>query len=160
TLALEGGLAPVSFSFGLPVTSTFTNGNGIVIPDHGAGNPYPSTILVTGMTGLVSKATVTLNGLTHSFPRDVNALLVSPAGGRALLMSHAGSGQPVTNITLTFDDAAGGALPPGGQIVSGTYQPAAYGAAVTFPAPAPAKPYGTTLSAVNGKDPNGAWSLY
>jgi predicted extracellular nuclease len=45
-------------------------------------------------------------------------------------------------------------LPTGGQITSGTYQPGSFGAAVTFPAPAPAKPYGTKLAAVNGKDGN------
>jgi uncharacterized repeat protein (TIGR01451 family) len=160
TLAFDGGLPPVSFSFGLPATVVFSNSAGITIPDHGAANPYPSTIVVTGMTGLVSKATVTLNGLSHSFPRDVNVLLVSPAGGRALLMSHAGSGQAVTNLTLSFDDGAASGLPTGGQITSGTYQPGSFGAAVTFPAPAPAKPYGAKLAAVNGKDGNGNWSLY
>ncbi|HXU77872.1 MAG TPA: DUF11 domain-containing protein, partial [Methylomirabilota bacterium] len=160
TLALDGGLPPVSFSFGLPATLQFSNTASIIIPDHGAANPYPATIQVTGMTGLVSKATVTLNGLSHSFPRDVNVLLVSPAGGRALLMSHAGSGQAVTNLTLSFDDGAPGSLPSGGQITSGNYQPGSFGASVTFPAPAAAKPYGAKLSAVNGKNPNGAWSLF
>jgi uncharacterized repeat protein (TIGR01451 family) len=160
TLALDGGLSPVSFTFGLPTSVVFSNTAAITIPDHGAANPYPSTISVSGMTGLVSKATVTLNGLSHSFPRDVNVLLVSPAGGRALLMSHAGSGQAVTNLALSFDDGAPGGLPTGGQLSSGTYRPSSYGAAVTFPAPAPAKPYGTALSAVNGKDGNGSWALY
>ena len=59
----------------------------------------------------MTKATVTLNGLTHTFPHDINVLLVSPAGSNVLLMSHTGGGHAVTNITLTFDDTAANALP-------------------------------------------------
>ncbi|HWI55722.1 MAG TPA: DUF11 domain-containing protein, partial [Bacillota bacterium] len=35
-----------------------------------------------------------------------------------------------------------------------------YQGAVTFPAPAPTAPYSTTLTALNGTDPNGSWTLY
>ena len=44
-------------------------------------------------------------------PSDVNVLLVSPAGGTVLLMSHTGGGYSVTNLTLTFDDASTNTLP-------------------------------------------------
>jgi uncharacterized repeat protein (TIGR01451 family) len=160
TLQLGNGLGNVTFAFTLPTFTTLANGNTIIIPDHGAASLYPSTIHVSGLTGVVTKATVTLNGLTHSFPRDVNVLLVSPTGGKALLMSHAGGGHGITNLTLTFDDAGAAPLPATTQISAGIYQPSIFGGPVTFPAPAPAKPYGTALTSVNGRDPNGDWSLF
>ena len=144
----------VAFTFGAPVLTPFTNTAAITIPDHGPGMAYQSTITVSGLTGQVSKATVTLNQLTHTFPQDVNVLLVSPTGGNVLLMSHAGAGYSVTNpITLTFDDAAAGTLPNNLPLASGTYQPISYPGAVSFVAPAPAGPYGSALSAVNGRIP-------
>jgi uncharacterized repeat protein (TIGR01451 family) len=152
-------LGAVTFAFGLPSTAVFSNTAAITIPDHGAATPYPSTISVAGLTGAVSKVRVSLNALSHSFPRDVHALLTGPDGGKTLLISHAGGAQPVTNINLTFDDAAAANLPNGTQLSSGTFKPSAYGM-VTLPAPAPASPYPATLSAQNGKAPNGTWSLF
>jgi uncharacterized repeat protein (TIGR01451 family) len=76
-----------------------------------------------------------------------------------LLMSHAGGPHTVSNLSLTFDDSAAAPLPNGTPIASGSYQPSGYGS-VTFPAPAPAAPYGAALSALNGHNPNGVWSLY
>jgi uncharacterized repeat protein (TIGR01451 family) len=150
----------VPFMFGLPSAVTLANTNAIIIPDHGPGLPYPAAITISGMTGIVSKATVTLNGFTHSFASDVNVLLVSPSGHSALLMSHAGGFYGVTNLTLTFDDAAAAPIASSTRLVSGSYKPAGYGGIPNFPSSAPADPYGTLLSAVNGTDPNGAWSLY
>ncbi len=44
--------------------------------------------------------------------------------------------------------------------MSGTFRPTNIGAADTFAAPAPAGPYGTTLAAFNGTNPNGNWRLF
>src|SRR5581483_6815624 len=75
-----------------------------------------------------------------------------------------GTGGPysVANVMLTFDDAASLSLPasPSGPIVSGTFKPTDDGLASNFVAPAPAPPYGSTLSAFTGTSPNGTWSLY
>ena len=164
TLQLQDGpssLGTASFTFSIPVTTTSASTNAIIIPDHGPAAPYPSTINVSGLSGLVSKVTVTLNAINHSFPRDINALLVSPAGGNALFLSHAGGGHALTNVTLTFADAASTSLPNGTQISGGTYKPSAYPGPVTFPVPAPSSgSYGSSLAFLNGGSPNGAWSLY
>ena len=170
TLQLTDGsnsLPPVSFTFELPATNSFVNAAGIIIPDHGPATPYPAVITVSGVTGVVSKVTVTLNQLSHQFPNDVEVMLVSPAGQNVVLMSGAGGGYPTTNAVLTFDDSAATALPSSGQfgigttqIVSGTFQPTDDGVSLPFPAPAAAAPYGSVLSALNGSDPNGAWTLY
>jgi uncharacterized repeat protein (TIGR01451 family) len=160
TLQLQDGannLGTVGFTLVMSATTTYSNTNAITIPDHGTASPYPSAIVVSGVTGVVSKATVTLSGLTHSFVSDVSALLVSPAGTSVLLMSHVTSGLPVTNLTLTFDDLATGMLTNNGPISSGVSRPSAYG---SIALPGLAAPYGSTLSALNWASPNGIWSLY
>src|SRR5207302_1820115 len=89
-----------------------------------------------------------------------NVLLVNPNNSSALLMSHAGGAHSLPNVTLTFSDSAANSLPASGQITTGSFKPTAYGAATTLPAPAPATPYGSALSAITSGDPNGNWSLY
>jgi uncharacterized repeat protein (TIGR01451 family) len=165
TLQLSDGatdLGTVTFEFRLPATTSFTNSNAIAIPDHGGATPYPSTIAVSGLTGVVSKVTVALNGLTHAFPDDVDVLLVGPAGQRVVLMSDAGGGYSVTNVTLTLEDSAlaGGLLPDATQINPGSYQPTDYESGDAFPPPAPAGAAGSALAAFNHTNPNGTWSLY
>jgi uncharacterized repeat protein (TIGR01451 family) len=159
TLQLQapGFSGPASFTFSTPNLIVYPNP--INIPDHGIATPYPSTTNISGLTGYVGKVTVTLNGLSHSFPSDVSVLLVNPAGHATLLMSHAGSGYSLTNQTIAFDDAAPTVLPGTSPIVSGTYRPGAYSPNVVFPAPAPSV-RGSTLANLNGVDPNGVWALY
>jgi uncharacterized repeat protein (TIGR01451 family) len=132
-------------------------------PDEvfGPANPYPSTIVVSGVTAMVYKVTATLYNLNHSFPDDLDILLVGPSGRTVLLMSDAGSSVAISDVTLTFDDNAGQTLSNTNQLVSGTFRPSNYGGLPdVFPAPAPPGPYGTTLSVFNGVNPNGTWSLY
>jgi len=103
---------------------------------------------------------VTLKGLSHTWPDDLDVLLVGPGGQKVLLMSDAGAGNDINNVTLTFDDAAASNLPDNSAIGSGTYKPTDFVTGDTFPSPAPAGPYGTALSVFNGLNPNGTWSLY
>src|SRR5207248_915982 len=51
--------------------TTFSNTAAITIPDHGIANPYPSAINVNGLSGVVSKVTVTVNNFSHTYPHDV-----------------------------------------------------------------------------------------
>ena len=103
--------------------------------------------------------TVTLNNLSHTFPDDIDILLVGPQGQNAIIMSDVGGGTDVVDITLTLDDDAANALPDGTVLTSGTFRPANYGAGDPFPAPAPAPSGNVPLSIFNGTDPNGMWSL-
>ena len=139
-----------------------TNSAAITIPangNKGVASPFPSTISVAGVTGTVTKVTVTLAGFAHTYPADVDVLLVSPAGQTLLLLSDAGSSS-ASGLTFTFDDAAPGTLPETGALSSGTFKPSNYGTGDTFSSPAPGGTYGATLSVFNGSDPNGPWSLY
>ena len=162
TLQLQDGandLGTINFTFTLSASQGFTNSTVILIPDHGQATNYPSTLTVSGITGTVSKVTVTIRQLTHTFPEDIDMLLVGPAGQKVVLMSDAGAGHAISGRTLTFDDAAA-ALPFTTAITSGSYHAMDYPPGDTLPAPAPAGPYGTNLSAFNAVNPNGTWSLY
>lgn len=134
--------------------------NVITINDYSPATPYPSAAEVSNVAGKVRKATVTLHGLSHTWPDDIGVLLVGPQGQKIELMADAGASQPIAGQTITFDDDAATGLLADDPIVSGTYKPGPCGSGDTFAPPAPAAPYATALSAVTGANPNGTWSLY
>ncbi len=138
----------------------FSNTSPITIPDFGAGNPYPSTINVSGLSGNLATLKVTLTNLSHTFPDDIDILLVGPNGAKAILMSDVGGLNGLSNVTLTFDSLATTALPDSGLITSGTYLPTDFNIGDLFNSPAPVGPYGTDFSVFNNTNPNGVWSLY
>jgi subtilisin-like proprotein convertase family protein len=125
----------------------------------GIAGPYPSQIDVGGLLGNIRKVTVTVVA-THSFPDDMDIVLVGPGGQNAILMSDVGGGFDMSNVTLTFDDAASDNMPDGTQIVSGTFKPTNFEAGDPFPAPAPTPTGSANLSVFNGTNPNGAWKLF
>lgn len=147
---------------------SFTNPGVIAIPGEGTGdlngapaNPYPSTIDVSGLSGSVSRVTVTVTDFSHTDPQDVNLLLVGPGGRGTLLMSNAGEAA-ANSVTFTFDDSVQDLIPTHEGPADGmTYHVTDVDAfQAQFPAPAPAGPYAALLSTFNGTDPNGQWSLY
>jgi uncharacterized repeat protein (TIGR01451 family) len=164
------GTANFFFTIGGAATNRLVSTNAIVINDEAAATPYPSLIGVSGISGNIASAKVTLNGFTHDYPDDVDILLEGPGGQTVMLMSDSGGSHRVSNATLTFDDAASGSLPDEDQIVSGTYKPSNFagpGSGDSFPPPAPQpvsggiSPYtNTSLSIFRGTDPNGIWKLY
>jgi subtilisin-like proprotein convertase family protein len=157
----------VAIVVAVPAAATvFSNPAAITIPagapgtTSGPASPYPSGISVSGLTGTIVDVDVTLTNYNHTWPDDVDVLLVGPGGQTVLLMSDTGSSLDVTGVTLTFDDGAASSLPDSTQIASGTYRPTNFEAVDTFQAPAPAGPYGSTLSVFDGTSPNGAWNLF
>ncbi len=145
----------------LTTTLSVANLHAIGIPGavHGAAWPYPTTVYVDSMPGLLQNMTVTLASLNHTFPGDLSILLVGPSGQSVVLMSNAGGGIHASGITLRFNDV-GTNLPANGALTSTVvYRPTNYGIG-GLPAPAPSGPYGGSLSAFNGVSPNGVWELY
>ncbi|MBE9264447.1 S8 family serine peptidase [Microcystis sp. LEGE 00066] len=138
----------------------FSNPNPITIPNIGSSTPYPSTINVSGLSGNINSLKVTLTNLSHTYPDDIDVLLVGPTGTKALLMSDVGGSDDVNNITLTFDPTATSSLPDSGLITSGSYKATDFETGDIFNSPAPGGPYGTDFSVFNGINPNGTWSLY
>jgi subtilisin-like proprotein convertase family protein len=154
----------------------FSNNSPITINDRasntgppGTASLYPSNITVSGLTGTVTQVKVTLNGLSHTFPDDIDILLVAPGGQRSLLMSDAGGGSGLTNVNVTFDQSAATTIPDNSQITTGNYRPGNYAGNTTiepggvdnFPSPGPGQTtYNPDLSVFNGISPNGTWQLY
>jgi hypothetical protein len=134
----------------------------------GAATPSPSTIQVSGLGPTAEDVNVSFLNFSHNSPSDVDALLQGPNGQSVLLMSDAPNVAgvcyaDVAGLTLNFDDDASGPIPAGSLLASGTYKPTNYndvpgsclpGTDNTPPATA------TALSAFNGGNPNGAWSLF
>jgi len=142
--------------------TTLSNADAFSIPRLGAATLYPSPIEVADLRGVVTDVTVTLNGFTHSFPADIDLLLVGPEGQSVLLMEGVGGTTPVSGVTVTFSDD-GVPLSDVESLTSGTARPSSFtgdGFGFEGPAPAPTPPHGTEMTVFDGTDPNGTWSLF
>lgn len=156
--------------------TTVTNTTPIQLPAGqpgvtiGNGAPYPSNIVVAGVSGVLTDVRLTLNNLAHSYPGDLEVLLVSPSGRAMTLMSDAFGDPDATNTTFTIRDDAELAMPSTGTIADASaYRPTDFNSGSdTFGPPAPgtflpAAPTGSaTLAgfAATDANPNGQWSLY
>ena len=148
-------------------TATFTSSGTITIPFGAPGTtsgpalPYPSAITVSGLpaTGVTVRS-VTINGVTHSFPNDIDMLLQSPTGTNVVLMSDVGGTSAITGNNYTLYDTAAASLTTGTN-PSGNYKPTNSGATDTWVAPGPGSVTQATplLSSISG-NPNGNWGLY
>jgi subtilisin-like proprotein convertase family protein len=146
------------------VTRTFRSATAIAIPGadaDGRGDPYPSTITVSGFKKpRILDVNVTLRSLNHTLPHDIDALLVAPDGHNAMIMSDTGgSGDALSDITLKLDDEAKKSMDDG-TIVSGSYQPFDRVPGDIMPGTAPVPSGAMALSVFDGIDPNGTWQLY
>lgn len=144
---------------------TFANTTPIVINDQTAATPYPSSITVSGLDATLCRVSVTLNNLSHSYPQDIDMVLIAPNGETTYLLSDAGGFDALNNVTVTFDDEAAAMVPENGPMTSGLYKPTNYGTKRDglrdlFNPPVPVGPYPTNLTQFSGMNPNGTWSLY
>lgn len=140
--------------------TTGANIEQISISDLGTALPYPSGIQISGINGLVTDVVVGLENFSHDSPDDVDILLVAPDGRNVVLMSDAGGNAAISNISLTFLDAATQFLPDNSTFGTGLFKPTNYEQLDTFPSPAPQIQSGSSLSTFFGSVPNGTWSLY
>jgi subtilisin-like proprotein convertase family protein len=147
-----------------PRTRTFANTAGIAIGAPGSPDsvvPYPSLIPVSGFAnGVITDVNFSLNGVTHTFPDDIDVLLAAPAGQNVTVMSDVGAGQDAVSLSLTLDDQAA-PLPDGGPLVSGTFQPTNIEETAfpdSFPTVVPSG--NVLLNTFNATDPNGTWQLF
>jgi uncharacterized repeat protein (TIGR01451 family) len=161
--AINYGSLVYSMTLGVPVAQTFTNATAISILDNAAASVYPSDITVSGV-GAYNRVQVSLNGMTHTWPADVDVLLVAPDGSKSWVISDVGGSTDVSGITLTLDDTAATSL-TGSALGTGTFKPSDFADGIgtdTFPAGPPAGPYTASFApfASLGAAANGTWSLY
>jgi hypothetical protein len=153
------GIDIKTLSIAVRKVSAFTSSGGLGIPSSGQATPYPSTISVSGVSEVIEGFRVKLNGVSHTWPEDIDAFLVSPVGKVCALMSDAGGSNTFTAVNLGFDDLAAAALPTS-LITSGMYLPTDYQPGEPLP-PGGIGSIGTSLLAlVSGGNANGDWKLY
>lgn len=163
---LACGIAILAGLTGAAHAAKFTTNAGtaqrIGIPESGPADRYPSTVRVSGLRGRITSVTVTLNGLVHSYPDDIEMLLVSPGGQRIILLSDVGAGFRINPVTLTLSPASAASVSPRGQITSGTYSPTDFIEDNHELPGAPPATSGVGLDALNGpaSAQNGTWKLY
>src|SRR5438034_1330670 len=66
-----------------------------------ASTPYGTTINVSGLTGN-KIVRMKVNGLSHTFPGDIDMLLVGPAGQKFIPMSDVVGGTDAVNVTFSL----------------------------------------------------------
>lgn len=138
---------------------TVADREGVTSPP-GVADRYPAQAVVSGIAGAITDLNVTLNALSSERPDDLDILLVSPEGQSIILMADAGGDAPVSRVNLTFDDDASSLVPDEDRLTTDSFRPAAHDLDFIFPSPAPPQAFAATLSAFDGTDPNGTWSLF
>ena len=151
----------------LSTTQLFPSGGALT---EGPANVYPSRILVSGLSGTVTKATVTVIGYGSGSPDDADMAITGPNGAKVMLMSDVCGENPdtVQDENWTFDDSAPTFLSNNGPCAPGqstSFKPSNYLGAAPEPddlsqGGGPAPPYLNALSFFNGASPNGAWDLF
>jgi hypothetical protein len=88
----------------LATAQTFSNSAPLNTPNGGAAGLYPSPIVVSGVSGPVSAIVVTIPSLASLEAGQAALMLVSPSGGKIVLMRECGINANVgggVSITLT-----------------------------------------------------------
>ena len=111
--------------------------------------PIPGDAVITGIQ-------VHLQGLSHTYPSDMDIMLEGPTGQKVMLMSDVGGNNGINNIALSIADGA--PIMPLDAISSGTYAPTDNGPGDVLPGVS--GPYSLTLASFNGLSPIGEWKLY
>jgi hypothetical protein len=136
----------------------------------GPANKFPSSVEVEGLSGTLTKVTLTVIDFVSGRPDDVDMLLVGPEGDpQVMLMSDAcGETTFPSAQTWTFDDDAPSLLSDSGpcsvkgaasfkpsNFIGNAPEPDQFGAGGSiFP------PFESTLATFAGTDPNGFWDLF
>jgi subtilisin-like proprotein convertase family protein len=140
----------------------------ITLPDNAQPpSNYPSTVTLSGLRHSITSLRVTIV-LTHTFPGDVDILLVGPGGQTCMVMSDCLGDTDLVDVGIDFTNTSVTPLPD--VTVPPPLADIDYAATDNdsstdlFPAggspPPPVGPYPEDLNVFLGSDPNGVWRLY
>ena len=110
---------------------TFSDPGGVLAITDAATVSRSFDFTTFGLWARVKTLSITLTGLSHTFPDDLDFLFVGPDGTNLAFWSDAGGGTAISNQNYTIRDSASLVLPDSGGIATGTYRPADYGAVET-----------------------------
>lgn len=174
-VTMNGPISEYGVFEGPPPFPGYSNPAALCTTLGSSADLYPSMIFVSGATNNVGSVRVTLFGLTHQAPDNLDFLLVGPQGQNFIVMSDAGGAAPIgpQGVTLTFSDTAEHVIPDNVGPVDGYYEPTSWEPGQqSFPSPAPPTPYSEPGSVLGGSDvqtlngvfggtnANGVWKLY
>ena len=100
-------------------TLTRFNATGLTIVDN-------ATVLQSidlspfGIWGRITDLRVHIHGVTHTFPDDLDFLLLAPGGANLAFWSDAGGATDITNFQFAFGDSLGGLLADSAPISAST----------------------------------------
>ncbi len=157
----EGGNIP---EWGLVITTATAE---TVVPrvgdTRGTANPYPITKTFDTPDGqVIDDLNLKVTGFNHQHPDDVDMLLQAPTGEAVMVMSDAcGDTDINNNFNWTFDDEAAVSFADAAftNCTATSSKPVDFDAPENMPAPAPARPYASTMSAFDGLQ-GGAFRLF
>ncbi len=140
-----------------------------ILPASNTPQQYPSRVLVSGLAGVVSGLTLTLDNVTYSKSADLAMMLSGPQSSNNLLFwGNVGGSGNISGQNFTIADSPT-QLPQDTTPLSGSYAPTTYATPniLSFIAPAPSSPnlaapagVETLGSQFGSADPNGYWSFY
>lgn len=134
----NNGGAYFSFQTGQNVTPTYTySGPPVSIPDNNPGGAS-ATVSVPD-TSTLQDVNVKVN-ITHTYDGDLTLSLIGPDSTTVVLSNQRGTGGD-NFVDTVFDDAASTPIASGSAPFTGSFRPDA------------------ALSAFNGKNPSGTWTL-
>ena len=110
---------------------TFSDPGGVLTITDAATVSRSFGLTTFGLWARVKTLSITLTGLSHTFPDDLDFLFVGPDGTNLAFWSDAGGGTAISNQNNTIRDCASLVLPDSDGIVSGAYRPADYSFAET-----------------------------
>ena len=120
------------------------------------GPAVTADFTVIGLDGPIVDVDIVLNGLSHTYPDDIGAVLANNLGNNVLLFDGPGDGTDIS-LTWRFDDSAAGMLPNTGPLVGGSFQPGQNQWSDVFTNVS--GPYGATMAGLNAGG-DGTWSLF
>ncbi len=86
--------APAPLAINDHLFAPSSGGGAVTIPAMGPAVTYPVPLTVAGIAGTITDVNVTLLGLEHTYPADLDVMLVGPGGQHVVLMSDVGDRHP------------------------------------------------------------------